>query len=247
MLLSQAVGLAAVVLALALRGAGAPELSRLLPAVAAGVAGLVGLVAFYRALAIGTMSIVAPIAAGGMGLPVAVGILGGDRLGVVRWVGMAAAVAGVVLVSRERHEGKAPPAAARQSVLLALVAALGFGAFALGLRSGARADVLWALAAARCGCLVPLAVVLGLRVGGRMPRLSTLAPVAVIGVLDVSANGLYALATRHGLLSVVGVGSSLYPLVTVLLARLLLRERVQRSQELGIAVVLVGVAAIAAG
>ena len=118
------------------------------------------------------------------------------------------------------------------SVALALVAALGFGTFALGLRSSARADVLWALVAARCGCLLPLLALLAARARA-MPRAAALGPVVFIGLLDVSANGLYALATRHGLLSVVAVASSLYPLVTVTLARALLGERVRVSQEPG--------------
>ncbi len=246
-LLSQACGLAAVVLLLALRGAGPPSLHRLWPALGAGAVGLVGLGAFYRALAVGTMSIVAPIAASGMALPVLVGLAGGEHPGPVRLLGMLATAVGVVLASREPARPDRPAArAARRSVGLALVAALGFGVFALGLRSSARADVGWALLAARLACLVPLAVVLGRRRPGR-PSGRGLGAVALVGLLDVSANGLYALATRHGLLSVVAVGSSLYPLVTVLLARRLLGERVRRSQEAGVVAALAGVALIAAG
>ena len=249
-LLSQAFGLALVLIVLAGRGTGAPALHHLLPALAAGVAGLLGLAAFYRGLAVGTMSIVAPIAAAGMVLPVVVGIAGGDQPGPIRLVGMVITVAGVIVASREGAPPGAARRAARTSIILALVAALGFGAFALGLRASARADVVWALLAARVGCLLPLAAVLalGVRIGApQRPRLLHLGPIAVIGLLDVSANGLFALATRHGLLSVVAVGSSLYPLVTVLLARGLLGERVRRSQEAGVLAALGGVVLIAAG
>lgn len=247
-LVSQAVGLVAVLVVLAVAEPPLPHLSRLLAPLVAGVAGLAGLVAFYRALAIGTMSIVAPIAAAGMGLPVAVGILEGERPGALRLLGMAATLVGVVLASRERDDSGSRSQAQKASVALALLAALGFGAFALGLRSGARADVVWTLVAARCGCLVPLTLgVLVARRGGGLPGVKRLAPVALIGLLDVSANALYAIATRHGLLSVVSVGASLYPLVTVLLARALLGERVRRSQEVGVIAALGGVVLIAAG
>ena len=155
-LLSQACGLGAVLLLVALRGRGAPELSRLLPAVGAGAAGAAGLFAFYRALAIGTMSIVAPIAATGMCLPAAVGIAQGDHLGALRVAGMVAAIGGVVLASRESVDTHQARRVARASLLLAVVAALGFGTFALGLRSSARVDVLWALVAARVGSVAPL-------------------------------------------------------------------------------------------
>jgi drug/metabolite transporter (DMT)-like permease len=249
-LLSQACGLVLVLIVLAVRGTGAPALHHLLPALAAGVAGLLGLAAFYRGLAVGTMSIVAPIAAAGMALPVVVGIAGGDRPGPVRLTGMVVAGAGIILASREGAAPGAASRAARTSVILALLAALGFGAFALGLRSSARSDVVWALLAARVGCLLPLAAVLalGARIGApERPRLIRLGPIALVGLLDVSANGLFALATRHGLLSVVAVGSSLYPLVTVLLARALLGERVRPSQNAGVLAALAGIVLIAAG
>ena len=193
------------------------------------------------------MSIVAPIAATGMCLPAAVGIAQGDHLGALRVAGMVAAIGGVVLASRESVDTHQARRVARASLLLAVVAALGFGTFALGLRSSARVDVLWALVAARVGSVAPLiAAVAILR-----PPVSALSPslwpIAAVGLLDVSANALYGLATRHGLLSVVAVGSSLYPLVTVMLARLLLGEQVRRSQEAGVAAALAGVVLIAAG
>jgi drug/metabolite transporter (DMT)-like permease len=247
MLVSQAIGLAALVVVLAASGAGPPDLARLLPAAAAGVAGIAALTAFYRALAIGTMSIVAPIAATGVCVPVAVGVAGGERPAALQLVGILAATVGVVLASREPGAESERGRAARTSIALALVAALGFGSFAVGLRSSARADVLWALLAARgCGTTV-LALVFVLRRPARGDASMQIVPLTAMGILDLSANGLYALATRHGLLSVVAVAASLYPLVTVMLARSLLGERVRRSQELGIAAALAGVALMAAG
>jgi len=248
LLVSEIAGLAPVVLYVALSGAAAPAWVHLWPAAAGGAAGVVALGAFYRALATGTMSIVAPVSATGAIVPLAVGIAEGDRPGALRLAGIAAALLGVVLAARELGADERPRAGGvNGSVALALVAALGFGLFFVGLRSAASASVPWAMLVARASAvpLVALAV-LGARAPLRLGR-SVLPALAVVGLLDVSANGLYALATTHGLLSVVSVLGSLYPVTTVLLARLVLHERVRRTQEVGIITVLAGVALIAAG
>lgn len=248
-LISQGVGLCAVIVLLAARGAGPPDLVRLLPAAAAGIGGGAALTAFYRALAIGTMSVVAPIAATGVAVPVLVGVAGGDHPASLQLVGIFAAVVGVVLASREQAPGARWHGTTQASVGLALIAALGFGSYLVGIRVSARADVLWALLASRsAGALALLAgaAVWGALGGSGLARLRFW-PLVAIGALDLSANGLYALATRHALLSVVAVAASLYPLATVLLARALLGERVRRVQALGIAAALAGVALIAAG
>jgi drug/metabolite transporter (DMT)-like permease len=249
MLFSQAAGLLGLILLVAIRGTGPPHLVKLWPAIAAGAAGIVALTAFYRALSIGTMSIVAPISATGAIVPVAVGVAQGERPAALQVAGIAAAIVGVVLASREddaalRHDGRAP---SRLSILLALVAAAGFGTFFVALRTSARADVAWALLAARLAGVVLLGVAFALRRPGAVRDPRALVALVAVGVLDLSANGLYAIATRHGLLSVVAVGASLYPLGTVLLARVLLGERVRRVQEVGIVAALTGVALIAAG
>jgi drug/metabolite transporter (DMT)-like permease len=208
---------------------------------------LAALGAFYRALAIGTMSIVAPIAATGVAVPVVVGVAGGDRPSALQVLGLVAAVAGVVLASREQASSDEAQARRRTSVVLALVAAAGFGTFFVGLRSSARADVVWALFAARVADMV-LLVVLVLVLGVAIVSLGrSLVPLAVTGLLDLTANGLFAIASRHGLLSLVSVAASLYPVVTIVLARVVLGERVRRIQEVGIATALVGVLLIAAG
>jgi drug/metabolite transporter (DMT)-like permease len=247
MLISQWVGLLGLLVLLAVRGTGPPEIARLVPAALAGTAGLAALAAFYRGLAIGTMSIVAPIAATGVAVPVIVGVAGGDRPGGLQLAGLVAATIGVVLASREGDASSASAATKRISIGLALVAALGFGSFFVGLRISARADVLWALLAARatgCACLLLLAAHKRARVTG----LGVSLPLLVLaGLLDLGANATYALATRHGLLSVVAVASSLYPLATVALARLVLKERVRRIQEVGIATAVLGVLLLAAG
>jgi drug/metabolite transporter (DMT)-like permease len=247
MLISQGVGLCLLIVVVAAHGAGPPDLVRMLPAAAAGVGGVAALAAFYRALSIGTMSIVAPISATGVAVPVIVGVAGGDRPAALQVVGILAAVVGVVLASRESDAGLQQRRVARASLALALVAAVGFGSYFVGIRASARADVLWALLVSRGAGFVALAALAAIRGGVGAGGRASFAPLAAMGILDLSATGLYAVASRHGLLSVVAVAASLYPLATVLLARALLGERVRRSQELGIAAALTGVVLIAAG
>jgi uncharacterized membrane protein len=248
LLVSQASGLAAIAIAIAIARPDVPALVDLWPAAAAGVAGAIALSAFYRALAIGTMSIVAPISATGAGVPVVVGIAGGDRPAALQLAGIVAAVVGVVLASREldepHPEGRVPE---RTSIALALVAALGFGTFFVGMDAGADASVPWALLANRTASVSAVLLVVG---AARVPLPGSprrLAPLVLVGLLDAGANGLYAWGTTEGLVSVVAVLGSLYPVATVLLARLVLGERVRRVQEVGIVAALAGVALIAAG
>ena len=258
-LVSQAAGLVVLVVVVAVRGMGPPDVVKMLPAVAGGVAGIAALSAFYRALAIGTMSVVAPISATGVAVPVIVGVAGGERPAVLQLAGILAASVGVVLVSRESAPGLAPKEGARASVALALLAALGFGSFFVGLRISARVDLVWALVSSR-GAAVAALLAAGIVLSwvrerplpdvraAAVPGGSAVLPaLLLIGFLDLSANLLYALATRRGLLSVVAVAASLYPLTTVLLARVVLGERVRRIQEVGIAAALAGVVLIAVG
>jgi drug/metabolite transporter (DMT)-like permease len=249
MVISQGLALLVLFAIVAIRGQGPPAFARVWPAAAGGIGGIAGLTAFYRALAIGKMSIVAPIAATGVSIPVIVGIATGDHPAVLQLLGIGAAAVGVVLVSREtEHEPKSPGARAnRMSIALALVAALGFGGLAVALRSAAQGDVLWALAVARGVGVSAVVLVFLARRPPPEPEPVPYGVLALMGALDLTANGLYALATRHGLLSIVAVAASQYPLVTVVLARMLLHERVRRIQEIGIVAAVVGVALIAAG
>lgn len=213
----------------------------------AGSAGIVALGAFYRALAIGTMSVVAPISATAAAVPVLVGLAEGERPGGLQIAGMAAALAGVILASREPVEEGCPPAN-RAAIGLALVAAAGFGTFFVGIdRASATAEVPWVIVVQRC-CSVSLLLIVTLVVRPSLPRDgASLLVLAAVGLLDLGANGLYALATTHGLLSVVSVLGSLYPAVTVVLARFVLAERIARVQEVGVVLALAGVIAISAG
>ena len=246
LVISQAVGALLVASLIAARGQGPPATEYLVYGVLGGLSGLAGLAAFYRGLAVGAMAVVAPISATGAAIPVTVGIATGDRLGTLQVAGLVLALGGVVLASREAGQGGAGAKVAAGTGL-ALVAALGFGGFFVGLDAASDGDVLWALFAARSFDVVLLvAIALAVRPGGDL-SVRDLRDVAAVGLFDVAANALFALASTEGLVSVVAVLASLYPVVTVFLARLILKERVRRVQAVGVVLALSGVAAIAAG
>ncbi len=247
LLVSQGAALIGVLILALASGVALPPTSRVLLAMAAGAAGVLALACFYRALAIGTMSIVAPTASTGAAVPVIVGMATGERLSGAQLAGMALAMAGVVLASREMHDDAERAADARLAVILALVTALGFGLFFVGMGRAAAGGVLWALVFARVSsvaCVSLLVLRSRPSFAGVRPAL---APLAMIGLLDAGANGLFAFASTEGLLSVVAVLGSLYPVVTILLARAVLGEQVRRIQEVGIVGAVAGVALIAAG
>ena len=212
----------------------------------AGLGGGAGLAAFYRALALGTMSVVSPLVACGAVVPFAIAIATGERPSALALCGAAAALGGAVLASVEERRAESPDRA--RAVLLALAAAGALGLFVYFLGLGSReGDALSTLLGARVGSLSFLIVAaLVLRAPIRIARTSV-AAVAAVGLADVTANALFAFASRHGLLSLVAVLGSLYPVVTVLLAHIVLGERLTRPQQIGIAVALTGVAAIAGG
>jgi drug/metabolite transporter (DMT)-like permease len=238
-----------MVVFIAARGEGPPPAENVLAALGAGLVGIAGLSAFYRALAIGTMSIVAPIASTGVALPVIVGLIGGDRPGLARSVGLALAVVGIVLASREDDEGSADVRVQRLSIVLAIVAGLSFGSYFVLAEIGSSGDVGWALMLSRTSAFPIIAAValVALRRGGTRPGGRALAVLAGIGLLDLGANFFYNYASTIGELSSVAVASSLYPVTTVMLAALWLGERVRGVQRIGVIVALVGVVLIAAG
>ncbi len=241
--------LVTMLVVVAATGEGPPSRQGLAAGLAAGVCGIAALMCFYRALAIGTMSIVAPVASTGVALPVLVGLATGDQPSVLRSVGLAAAVVGVVLASRTSDAGTEKTPLQRQSIVLAVGAGLGFGMYFLFSEISSREDVGWALLLSRIGA-TPFAVafaLVALRRGGRGLRGREIAIVAVIGLLDLGANACYNVSTTIGELSTVAVASSLYPVTTVLLAAALLGERVRGVQRTGVVIALCGVVLIAAG
>ena len=212
---------------------------------AAGLAGAVGLAVFYRALAVGVMSVVAPVTAvSAAGLPVLAGVALGESIGAAPALGMGLALVAVALVAAEG--GRPSLRAARQTGLGAAVAAgTAFGLFFVLLDQPSDGSGLWPLVPARAASLL---FVLALAGATRSrPRLAAgaLPLVVLTGALDMAANALFLLATREGLLAVAGVLTSLYPVSTVLLAQLVLHERLHRSQAFGLLTALGAVALIA--
>jgi drug/metabolite transporter (DMT)-like permease len=218
----------------------------LLAAVGGGVAVLLSLGAFYHAMALGSISVVATIAALSLFVPVIGGILRGESPSGLQALGAATAVAGVMLVAREPDPEWRT--ASRTAVGLAAASAFGFGVFLLAIDRAADTDPAWTIAAVRAGGIATVAVA-AIVVRPAIPRArgALLAGLLVIGFLDILANSLYALATTHGLLPLVAVAASLYTAVTVILAWAFLGERLARSRRLGLLVALLGIGLIAAG
>ncbi len=218
---------------------------------AAGLAGGIGVALLYRALAIGTMSVVAPTTAVcAVVIPVAVSILLGERPSSLSLTGVAMALMAIVLVSQAstpaesaRHHARSAPA-----LTIAIASGVAIGVFYLALARTARDAGLWPLLAAR-GASAVVFVIMALVSGHgalRMPR--DVLPMAILcGMLDMTANALYLVATRGGSLSTIVTLASLYPASTVVLARLVLRERLSRLQIAGVAACLVAIVLIVGG
>jgi drug/metabolite transporter (DMT)-like permease len=242
----EGVGLLAVLIVIGATGEALPGTRAILFAAGAGTAGAVALGCFYRALAIGTMSIVAPISSTGVALPVIVGIATGDRPSLLVSLGLLVAVVGVLLASREQHDDAEQAAAGRAAVWLALVAALGFGSYFVFSDVAADSSVPWLLVFSRV-LIVPVLIVVAFVRRAPAPARASLLVLALAGLLDVSATGLYGLANTKGALSIVSVVGALYPVATVLLARAVLGERIRPVQQAGVAAAMLGVALIATG
>lgn len=211
--------------------------------VLAGLVGLIGLAAIYRGMAIGVVSVVSTIAATGPIIPILVGLVTGERPSVLQLAGIAMALAGIAMLAFDRRPSE-PGRRLIPGVGLALLAALAFGVFLVAIRYASRPDPLWGVLATRTGSVGAL-LVLGLlfRSRVRVTRVD-LPPLVAVGVLDVAADVFFAVATTIGLLSIVSILSSLYPVATVVLARIVLKERTARPQQAGIGLALAGVVLI---
>lgn len=247
LVLSQAVGLAGVAAWAVASGDSPPGLADVVPAVGAGMAGAAGLAALYRGMAIGAMGIVAPISALSPAVPLAVDLVRGDAPAAVQWAGIATALTGVVLLARDPGGRTMRGTGLAAGVSLALVAALGFGLFVVGLDAASDGGATWAVVVARTSStLVALCAVLLVSVPLRPPR-RLLPAIAAVGVFDTTANALVAVATTYGSAGIVAVLSALYPLTTILLARVFLSERLDRPRRVGGALALAGAALVAIG
>jgi drug/metabolite transporter (DMT)-like permease len=242
---SQPIGLVllgAIVLA---RGQGPPHGLAVLWAVLAGFGGAIGIGALYQGLAVGSMGIVAPITATSPLVPLTVGLARGERPSSIQLAGMGLALVGVVFAG---WEPGAPGQRRRAGagVGLALLAAVAFGSSQVGLDAASNEDPYWATFILRlASCALVFAALLWSK-PGQGPAGAWLVLV-VIGLLDSGATELFAVATTKGLLSVVAVLAALYPVVTALLARFALHERLTRIQRGGALAAVAGAAAISAG
>lgn len=244
---AQFVGLVALLPAVWLLG-GTPTVPAFGIGALAGIAGSAGLLLYLKGLAVGPMGVVAPLSAVvGAGLPLLVGLAGGERLGPVTAAGLAVALVAIVLANAGTRD-----AVAARGVLLGLASGVGFGLFFVGLDATPAGSGLWPLLAGRLTSVTLLAVLLLVTL---LPSCRTTRPgsvrgsvglVVVSGVFDSAANVGFLLATRLGDLGVSAVVVSLYPVVVVLLARVVLRERLTPTQLAGAGLALVASVLLAA-
>jgi len=212
-------------------------------AVVAGTAGAVALAAFYAALSTGTMSIVAPVAALGAAVPVLLGVATGETPSEVAWAGMGVAVLGTVLASGPEIRAGLHV----RPVALACVAAVGFGCVLFSMDRGARVSLVSTLWGMRLTSLLLYAAVAVVRRSvGRVGRRDW-RTLVFVGLADLGANALFVAASTQGLVSIAAVLGSLYPVVTIILARAVLGERLRAIQNAGVVLALLGVVAIASG
>jgi uncharacterized membrane protein len=246
LLVSQGTALVLLAGAVVVVGEGPPGGRFLLYAAVAGLAETVAIAALYRGLAVGVMSIVAPVAATAPVVPVAVGMVLGETPGPIQGAGVALAILGILLTSGQRGSGARAKVGA--SVAFGLLSALGFGGFYVAMDAASEGgQIPWTLMMARITSVsVFVAVILFTRprVGVRGADVPV---IALIGLLIIAGDAMYAVASTQGLLTVVAVLGELYTLVTLGLAWIYLNERLeQRQQQVGIAASLLGVLAVAA-
>jgi len=208
----------------------------------AGLAGAIGLISFYSALSIGRMGIAAPVSAVlTASLPVLFSAFIAGLPSLLQLGGFVLALLAIALISRpERAKGRP------KGIMLALLAGCGFGCFFILISRVSPSAIFWPLAMARFTSVLFLLIVVRIRQQPVLPKMTVAPLVLLAGVLDAMGNAFFILAAHSGRLDVAAVLSSLYPAATVLLAALLLRERVTRVQAVGILLALIAVPLISA-
>lgn len=250
---SNAVGLLGLLVALPIVGHDHLAPRDLVYGALGGTAGAVGVLLLYRGLAQGTMSLVAPITAAlSAVVPVSVGIAGGERPSAVALVGIPLALVAIVLLSRDPDGAGSATGLSPTLLATSIGAGLGFGLFFVAIDQAGDDAGLWPVVAGR-GASVSIFVVVAAvsasaRVGGPSARIGTTPALLVAcGLLDAGANALFLLATHQGMLTLVAVIGALYPASTLLLARVVLDERLARPQLGGVALAGIAVALVSAG
>lgn len=209
----------------------------------AGACGMFGILGLYRGLAVGRMGVVAPVAAVlGAGLPVAIGFLLEGVPGPLQVVGIVLGIAAVILVSQVPG-----PAGRRSGIEFAIVSGVGIAGFNVFISQLPEGEAVWPLAVLRLESIVLVFVIVLLgRQAWRVPR-DALLPAIGVGSLDMVGNLAFILATQAGALAITVVLASLYPVVTILMAIAILRERMTRFHAVGIAAAMAAIWLIAAG
>lgn len=210
---------------------GSPSLPALLLGAGAGIVGTTGLLLYLRALAVGPMGVVAPTSAVvSAGLPLAVGVVGGERPGLVAVFAIVVALAAIVLATA----GTARSTGAVLGPLLGLAAGVGFGLFFVAVDAAPADSGVWPLLAGRATSTVLLGALLLVRIRStERPAVPVVRLMVLSGVVDTCANVLFQMSARGGDLGVTSVIVSLYPVVVVLLARIVLKERLTGMQLTG--------------
>ena len=252
--LSQFSGMLLLALLLPLLPSASPSRNDLLWGAAAGLTGGIGVALLYRALAIGTMAVVAPTTAVcAVAIPVLVAVVSGERPAPLAVAGIVLGIVSIVLVSQQQpasgseeshgsHRGRLP-----RGVPTAFASGVAIGFFYLSLARSRPEAGMWPLLMARVVSVLLFATIaIATRASFRMTK-GVLALVFTAGAIDMLANALYLLASRQGQLSVVVTLSSLYPASTVLLARIILRERLSTWQVTGVVCALAAVMLIVSG
>jgi drug/metabolite transporter (DMT)-like permease len=245
-LVGQSLGLVIVLVAALVLREALPSVESIAWASVASACGIVGLVAFYRALSIGRMGIVAPIAGVlGAAIPVLTGALAQGLPSALQGVGIAFAILSVVLVTRPGDEPPRP--SDRRALALAVFAGVGFGLFTTLLHQAGDGSIPWLLVATRVTSVVILLSAVLVTRDVVAPRMTWAGPAALAGSLDVFGNGFFIAAAQTGRLDIAAVTSSLYPITTVILARVVLGERFAHVHVAGVVVAGVAIACISAG
>jgi drug/metabolite transporter (DMT)-like permease len=230
---------------LILVGGPGPSLRAVAWGLAAGLAGGAGTLVLYRGLARGQMSVVGPLSAVGAAIvPVAAGIALGERPSLLSVAGVLVALPAIVLVAASGSvRGKL--GAAPKGLLDGLVAGMAFGILFIGLAQAGRNAGLWPVASEQTGALlITLAIAVKTRAPLRIPLRAVGLPV-LVGASGMAATLAYFYATHFSMLAIAAVLVSLYPGVTVLLARTLLHERFTPAQRAGLGLCALAIAAIA--
>jgi drug/metabolite transporter (DMT)-like permease len=241
--LSQAVGFVVLVVAATVAGRWGADPGYWPWAIAASLLGLVAMLAFYQALAIGPMGIVSPLVSLSVLVPVAVALLRGEVPSSLQILGIIAAIVGILLASGPELSG----AESARPLVLAGIAALGFGGMFVFMAEGSTHDPLMTMVGMRVTTMVIFAGVLVVTrsLGGATAR--DVGPIAAIGTFDAAANVLFGFATTLGLLATTAVLGDLYAVVTAILAAIFLRERLRAVQYAGVAAAIAGVLLISSG